>query len=125
MTAATSSTGTAAILYVDLTPPTVALETTLLTQQQALGQQVVELSGLFARCPLVYMVEVSIDGGPWDMAGVADDAGAIRGCWMRADGTQHIVAVRALDVAGHTAEVAADVTLDIVAPAAAPSTMDM
>ncbi|MEZ4612032.1 MAG: hypothetical protein R2838_17605 [Caldilineaceae bacterium] len=59
MTARDIFTGTAAILYVDLTPPTVALETTLLTQQQALGQQVVELSGPVADATLVYMVEES------------------------------------------------------------------
>ncbi len=110
-------TGTVTTIYVDMTPPTVDIEPTLLTSEQALGSQMVELSGPADDTVLLYSVEVSIDGGPWDMAGMSD--GRWRYPWRLdhpVDGETFEVNVRATDVADHETVVTRQVEVDIVAP---------
>ena len=63
------------------------------------------------------MVHVSINGGPWDRAGVQD--GQWRYSWYLhepANGQTFEVSVRATDVAGHEFTVAEQVEVDIVPP---------
>jgi hypothetical protein len=111
-------TGTSTTLYVDLTPPTVDIDPTVLTSEQTLGHRVVELAGSVYDATQVHTVQVRIDDGPWDLAGIDED-GRWRYPWAlttQANGERYAVSVRADDVAGRIAEVTEDVYVDIAAP---------
>ncbi|MDX1416421.1 MAG: LamG-like jellyroll fold domain-containing protein, partial [Candidatus Promineifilaceae bacterium] len=109
--------GTPAIIYVDLEPPTVTIDSTLLTSEHALGENIVDLSGtVHDNLPLV-TVQVSIDGGAWDRAGVED--GQWRYPWYlpgAVNGQTFEVRVKATDVAGREDLVTEQVEVDIVPP---------
>ncbi|MCB0070258.1 MAG: hypothetical protein KDE20_02320, partial [Caldilineaceae bacterium] len=111
-------TGTTTTLYVDLTPPSVEFGPTSLNGEQALGTRIVELSGVATDAVLLHRVDIRVDGGPWQQAGVDDD-----GRWRYPlrldappDGITVDVTVRAEDVAAHTAETSARVYIDTAAP---------
>ncbi|MCB0039004.1 MAG: hypothetical protein H6643_06920 [Caldilineaceae bacterium] len=104
-------TGTVTTLYVDLTPPNVVIESTLLTTEHALGPRIAELSGTASDATALHRVDVRIGDGPWQRAGL-DSAGRWRFPWrldiLPAD-RGYQVSARATDLAGRTTIVTATV----------------
>lgn len=118
-------TGAVTTLYVDLTPPTIAIDAELITSTQALGDQAVLLTGVAADAVKLHSVEVRIDSGPWQRAGL-DDNGRWQWLWFFAsppDGEPFVVSARATDIAGRTTTVTQTVDVDIVAPTPAAVTL--
>ena len=106
--------GTVATFYVDLTPPEVAIGATVLNADHALGPRIVELAGTASDTVLLHRVDVRIDDGPWQRAGI-DGAGNWRFPWRLAKpptGESYAVSVRATDLAGRTTVVTATVVVD-------------
>ena len=106
--------GTVATFYVDLTPPEVAIGPTVLNADHALGPRIVELTGTAGDTVLLHRVDVRIDDGPWQRAGI-DGAGNWRFPWRLAKpptGESYAVSVRATDLAGRTTVVTATVVVD-------------
>lgn len=111
-------TGTVATIYVDLTPPTVSLDKREWGQDDTLGARIIELTGTASDTLGLDRVEVRIDDGRWDRAGM-DAEGRWRWPWRFAtppDGESFQVTVRAIDIAGRRTEFTEQVTVDLVAP---------
>lgn len=105
--------GTVATFYVDLTPPDVAILSTVLTAEHQLGPLVVELSGTASDGTLLHRVDVRIGDGPWQRAGL-DRAGRWRFPWrldVPPSGKSYEVSVRATDLAGQTTTITETVTV--------------
>jgi hypothetical protein len=114
-------TGTVATYYVDLTPPEISIEPTVLTSEHALGPLAVELSGTANDGTLVHRVDVRIGDGPWQRAGL-DDAGGWRFPWrlfLPPVGESYEVSARATDMAGRTTVVTETVVVDFTQPSQA------
>ncbi len=113
-------TGDVTLIYVDLEPPTVTLDQVQLGQTDAVGAGVVELTGTASDTVRVYRVDIRIDDGPWQRAGLAQD-GTWRWPWRFADlpgGEIFQVTVRAEDPAGRRTQITEQVSVDLVAPTA-------
>ncbi|MDX1413779.1 MAG: LamG-like jellyroll fold domain-containing protein [Candidatus Promineifilaceae bacterium] len=105
-------------IWVDTTPPTVTISPTLLSQADLIGETVVNLTGAAADGVEVERVEVSIDGGPWQRAGL-DASGVWHFPWdlgAPVDGQIFAVTARATDHAGQTATATQQILVDTVAP---------
>ncbi|MEZ4664132.1 MAG: LamG-like jellyroll fold domain-containing protein, partial [Caldilineaceae bacterium] len=110
--------GTVTTLYVDLTPPTIAIDADLITSTQALGERAVLLTGVADDAVKLHSVEVRINDGPWQRAGLDDD-GRWQWLWIfdsPPDGESFVVSARATDVAGRTTTVTKTIAVDIVNP---------
>ena len=99
--------GTPATIYVDLQPPQITIAPTILGSKQHLGTEYLQLTGSASDGVLLHRVDISVDGGPWQRAGLVGDDG-----WhlywhlpslpdMTSDQSFEIRA-RATDVAGRT-----------------------
>ncbi|MCB0086451.1 MAG: hypothetical protein KDE54_00930 [Caldilineaceae bacterium] len=111
-------TGTVTTLYVDLTPPTITIDADLITLTQALGDRVVLLTGSAADAVKLHNVEVRVNDGPWQRAGLDED-GRWQWLWLLdspPDGETFVVSARATDIAGRTTTVTQTVEVDTVAP---------
>ncbi|MCP4212237.1 MAG: hypothetical protein GY764_12270 [Halieaceae bacterium] len=112
-------TGTSTILYVDIEPPTVEIEPTELSSQQALGERIVELKGFASDGVRLHRVDVRIGDGAWQRARLSHI-----GRWRlplrmqhAPDGESFEITARAEDIAGRTATHTESVYIDIVKPA--------
>jgi hypothetical protein len=104
-------------LYVDTQPPAIDITPTVLTTAHQLPYTGVNLTGPVTDAGGIAEAAVSIDGGPWQAASVAD--GAWRHAWQldnTEDGIAHRVVARATDLAGRTVRVTRTVTVDIQPP---------
>ncbi|MEZ4664138.1 MAG: LamG-like jellyroll fold domain-containing protein [Caldilineaceae bacterium] len=103
-------THTIGTIYVDLTPPQVSIEPTVLTPAQQISRYTLTLTGQVSDQVQVQRVDVRIGDGAWQRAGLNDD-GAWQLYWQFGDlraltADQNVqITVRAADVAGRTTEV--------------------
>ncbi|MFZ0546708.1 MAG: LamG-like jellyroll fold domain-containing protein [Candidatus Promineifilaceae bacterium] len=105
-------------LYVDTEPPMVDISPPVLTTTHQAGNELVYLSGTSSDAVGVYRVEVSIDGGPWQQAGLAQN-GNWQLIWLldsQLDGSTISISARATDLAGHTALDMENMLVDITPP---------
>jgi hypothetical protein len=67
--------GTPATIYVDLQPPLITIDPTVLGSEQRLGTEYLQLTGEASDSVLLHRVDISVDGGPWQRAGLVGDDG--------------------------------------------------
>ncbi|MFZ0546257.1 MAG: LamG-like jellyroll fold domain-containing protein, partial [Candidatus Promineifilaceae bacterium] len=105
-------------VYVDTEFPTIDINPPVLTTTHQVGEEVVLLSGTVFDAVGVYEVEVSIDGGPWQQAVVAEN-GDWHLVWLlndSLDGENINISARATDLAGQTAVDTENMFIDITPP---------
>jgi hypothetical protein len=118
--AITTSDYTSAVttLYVDLAPPTIDIDDTFLTSTHEIGDNVVLLTGVAADGVKLHRVDIRINGGLWQRAGIDEEGNWQWQWWFDTppDGQAFEVSARATDLAGHTTVVTKTVQVDLVAP---------
>ncbi|MCP4210113.1 MAG: hypothetical protein GY764_01420, partial [Halieaceae bacterium] len=114
----TTHTGNVTTLYVDTEPPAITIDPLLLNANDLIGGRTVYVTGTASDTVRVHRVEVSINSGPWQRAGLAAD-----GHWhypwflhQEVDGEIFDIRARATDLAGRTTTATEDVVVDIAAP---------
>ncbi len=110
--------GSPATIYVDLAPPTDAIDPLVLTESQEIGIDSVMLTGMAGDDVQLHQVDVRVDDGDWQRAGLSGN-----GSWQlpwslptEVDGDTFEVSVRATDLAGRTTINTQTVLVDIKAP---------
>ncbi len=111
--------------YVDTEPPLVQFSSTVLTTTNQFGDRSVLLRGTALDAVQARRVEVSIDGGAWQDAGL-DETGSWQWPWpfnAQPDGELFEVRARATDLAGRMTVEARSVLVDITPPKPATITL--
>ena len=102
---------------VDLNPPTVAVNSAVYTITHMAGLSHLPITGMADDSLQLALVEVSLDGGPWQPANFG--GGVWDYPWLvasPADGVTVAVSARATDAAGRTATANGNITVDVVRP---------
>jgi hypothetical protein len=99
--------GTPATIYVDVQPPQITIEPTILTEDQRLGREYLQLTGDASDSVLLHRVDISVDGGPWQRAGLVGEDGwhlywHLESLPTMTEDQSFEIRARATDVAGHT-----------------------
>ncbi len=110
--------GTPATLYVDLAAPTIDISPTRINADGEIGIHAIELTGTAFDDVLLHHVNIRVNGGDWQHAGITDN-----GRWQLpwplpepADGISLEVSVQAVDLAGRVAATTESVLVDLEAP---------
>ena len=115
-------TGTPATIYVDLAPPTDSIEPVPLTMDDEIGIDSVRITGGASDAVQLHHVDVRIDGGAWQRAGL-DSNGRWQLPWHppgTADGQTYEITVQAEDLAGNITTNTQMILVDLEPPLPGP-----
>jgi len=110
-------------VYVDTAPPTVTIQTPVLTATHRAGLSALRLAGTATDAAGVHRVDVRVEDGPWHRAAMDGQRWSLSWQPPSGAGGSVRVAVRATDVAGRTAEAERSVSLDDAPPAPGEMTL--